>query len=203
MIELPESFLQMPRWWTEGADWLKGLAQAVERQCARWNLEVAGPIAHGSNAIVVPVARGDEELALRMSPPGTEIADQVRALRWWDGRGMVLLYDADVEAGAMLLERLSTSLTTRPVDESMAVLGQVMRRLAVPAPDDVICTGHAVAERSARLEPQWERLGRPFDVGVLREALKIAPRLAEPTSNLTVNGDSTPTRSSRDRGRSG
>ena len=22
MIELPESFLRMPRWWTEGADWL-------------------------------------------------------------------------------------------------------------------------------------------------------------------------------------
>jgi hypothetical protein len=31
VIELPESFLRMPRWWTEGADWLGGLTQAVER----------------------------------------------------------------------------------------------------------------------------------------------------------------------------
>jgi streptomycin 6-kinase len=152
-------------------------------------LEVAGPVAHGSNAIVVPVVRGGEELVLRMSPPGDEVADQVRALRWWDGRGMVLLYDADVEAGAMLLERLSTPLTTRPVDEAVAVLGQLMRRLAVPAPDDVLSTASIVARRSAELKPQWERLGRPFDIAVVREALRIAPGLAETTSDSAVNGD--------------
>ena len=189
MIELPESFLQMPRWWTEGAAWLGGLTEAVERQRQRWHLEVAGKVAHGSNAIVVPVRRAGEEFVLRMSPPGTEVADQVRALRWWDGRGMVLLYDADVEAGAMPLERLSTPLTTRPVDEAVAVLGQLMRRLAVPGPDDVLSTADIVARRSAELEPEWERLGRPFDVGVLREALRIAPLLAETTSELAVNGD--------------
>ena len=189
MIELPESFLRMPRWWTEGADWLGGLAQAVERQRLRWRLEVVGDVAHGSNAIVVPVMRAGEEFVLRMSPPGTEVADQVRALRWWDGRGMALLYDADVEAGAMLLERLSTPLTTRPVDEAVDVLGQLMRRLAVPGPDDALSTAEIVVRRSAELEPEWERLERPFDCGVLQEALSIAPRLAESTSELAVNGD--------------
>lgn len=179
----------MPRWWTEGAEWLRTLPKVVAEQCAAWRLEVAGPVAHGSNAIVVPVVRGGEELVLRMSPPGDEVADQVRALRWWDGRGMVLLYDADVEAGAMLLERLSTPLTTRPVDEAVAVLGQLMRRLAVPAPDDVLSTASIVARRSAELEPQWERLGRPFDIAVVREALRIAPGLAETTSDSAVNGD--------------
>ena len=179
----------MPRWWTEGADWLGGLAEAVERQRLRWQLEIIGEVAHGSNAIVVPVARAGEEFVLRMSPPGTEVADQARALRWWDGRGMALLYDADAEAGAMLLERLSTPLTTRPVDEAVAVLGQLMRRLAVPGPDDALSTADIVAQRSAELEPQWARLGRPFDIGLLQEALRIAPRLAETTSELAVNGD--------------
>lgn len=179
----------MPRWWTEGAEWLSGLTRSVEEQCTRWGLEVDGPVAHGSNAIVVPVVRGGAELVLRMSPPGREVEEQARALRWWDGRGMVLLYEADAEAGAMLLERLSTPLTTRPVDEAVAVLGQLMRRFAVPAPDEAPSTAAIVAQRSAELEPQWEQLGKPFDAGVLREALRVAPGLAETTSDLAVNGD--------------
>jgi streptomycin 6-kinase len=148
-------------------------------------LRVSGEVAYGSNAIVVPVG----EFVLRMTPPGPEVEEQVRALRWWDGRGMVVLYDADLDAGAMLLERLSTPLTTRPVDEAVAVLGQLMRRLAVPAPEDAPSTAVIVAERSAELEREWERLGRPFDVGILREALAVAPALAQTTSDLAVNGD--------------
>ncbi len=185
MIEVPAGFLGMPRWWREGAEWLEGLPRAVERQCSAWGLAVGGEVAYGSNAIVVPVARGGEEFVLRMSPPGPEVEEQVRALRWWDGRGMVLLYDA----GAMLLERLSTPLTTRPVDEAVAVLGQLMRRLAVPAPEDAPSTAEIVARRSAVLEREWTRLGRPFDVGILRAALDVVPALTETTSELAVNAD--------------
>ncbi|TCC31661.1 aminoglycoside phosphotransferase family protein [Kribbella speibonae] len=187
MIELPEEFLRMPRWWTEGADWLRELPRAVERQCRQWDLTVVGAVAHGSNAVVVPVTRGGEEFVLRMSPPGQEVAEQTWALRWWAGRGMAHLYDADVDAGAMLLERLFTPLTTRPVDEAVVVLGQLMRRLAVPAPADARSTAEIVTTRSAQLEPEWERLGRPFDEAILREALRVAP--TETTSTAAVNGD--------------
>ena len=187
MIELPETFLRMPRWWTEGQAWLESLPRAVDAQCARWGLTVAGPIAHGSNAIVVPVVRDCVELVLRMSPPGDEVSEHARALKWWDGRGMVQLWDDDAEAGAMLLERLSTPLTTRPIDEAIAVLGQLMRRLAVPGPDAARSTADLVTTRSAELEPQWERLGRPFDIAILREALSVAPY--ETSSTAAVNGD--------------
>lgn len=189
MIELPADFLRMPRWWTEGADWLRDLPKAVERQCAQWNLDIVGAVAHGSNAVVVPVRRGADEFVLRMSPPGNEVAEQARALRFWAGRGMAHLYDADVDAGAMLLERLSTPLTTRPVDEAVAVLGRLMRRLAVPGPDDVLSTAEIVSGRSAELEAQWIALGRPFPSGVLREALDVAPALSRTNSTAAVNGD--------------
>ncbi|MFI6827112.1 aminoglycoside phosphotransferase family protein [Kribbella sp. NPDC050241] len=189
MIDVPEGFRRMPRWWSDGSAWLDGLAQAVDQQTERWGLEVDGDVAYGSNALVVPVTRGGEEFVLRMNPPGPEVEEQTRALRWWDGRGMVMLYDADLEAGAMLLERLSTPLTTRPVAESVAVLGRLMRRLAVPAPDDAPSTAEIVARRASQLEPEWDRLGRPFDVNILRQALDVAPKLAETTSELAVNGD--------------
>lgn len=176
----------MPRWWREGEEWLAGLPGAVERQCAAWGVAVSGEVAYGSNAIVVPVGA---DRVLRMSPPGREVEELAHALGWWDGRGMVLMYDVDVEAGAMLLERLSTPLTTRPVEEAVAVLGQLMRRLAVPAPEDAPHTTDVVTRRSAELEAEWEQHGRPFDVGILREALAVAPQLAETASDHAVNGD--------------
>jgi streptomycin 6-kinase len=187
MIELPESFLSMPRWWSGGQDWLAGLPAAVEAQCELWGLQVDGAVSHGSNAIAVRVSRAGEPLVLRMTPPGPDVAEQVRALRWWDGRGTVRLYDVDLSRGAMLLERLGGSLLDEPVGEAMAVLGQLMRRLAVPAPLDVPSTN--VTSRAAKLEADWQRLGRPFDSALLSEALKIAPHLSETASNLAANGD--------------
>jgi streptomycin 6-kinase len=189
MIELPQTFLDMPRWWTDGKAWLEGLPAAVQAQCETWDLRVDGELAHGSNAIAVPVERDGESLILRMSPPGAEVVDQVRALRWWDGRGMVRLYDADAGRGAMLLERLGEPLSTRPVGEAVAVMGRLMRRLAVPAPADAHSTAQIAAHRSAQFEDQWNALGRPFDQRFLAAALDVAPALARSTAESAVNGD--------------
>ncbi|TCM49323.1 aminoglycoside phosphotransferase family protein [Kribbella sp. VKM Ac-2568] len=189
MIELPQTFLDMPRWWTDGKAWLEGLPAAVQAQCEAWNLQVDGELAHGSNAIAVPVERDGESLILRMSPPGAEVLDQVRALQWWDGRGTVRLYDADAGRGAMLLERLGEPLSTRPVGEAVAVMGRLMRRLAVPAPADAHSTAQIAADRGAQLEDQWNALGRPFDQRFLAAALEVAPALARSTAESAVNGD--------------
>ncbi len=188
MIKVPDGFRQMPRW-RGGTAWLDALPELVAAQCAAWSLQLSGTLAWGSNALVVPVVRGADEFVLRMSRPGHEVEAHVDALHWWDGRGMVYLYDADVAAGAMLLERLSTPLSTRPLDEAMAVLGRMMRRLAVPPHPEALSTGEIMRQRPAVMEKQWEELDRPFDVGFLRAALEIAPQLTEPAMDLSVNGD--------------
>ncbi|HEX6685980.1 MAG TPA: aminoglycoside phosphotransferase family protein [Candidatus Limnocylindrales bacterium] len=190
-ITLPPSFLDMPRWWTEGAEWLAELPRAIVRQCERWDLRVVAEPAHGSNAVVVPVERDGEALALRMTPPGTEVADQVGALRFWDGRGTVRLVDADLVHGAMLLERLAMhqTLADRPVDEAVAVLGRMMRRLAVPASSEVRSTAVTARDAADDLEPSWLRLHKPFDKAFLAEALNLATGLSTTGSTLAVNGD--------------
>jgi streptomycin 6-kinase len=190
-VTVPQSFLDMPRWWTEGAQWLADLPRAIARQCGKWDLRVVGQLAHGSNAVVVPVDRDGEALVLRMTPPGAGVADQVGALRFWDGRGTVRLIDADIDHGAMLLERLAMhqSLADRPVDEAVAVLGRMMRRLAVAAPSDVRSTAVIARTRADDLEPTWYRLHRPFDKAFLDEALNVAAGLSTTGSTLAVNGD--------------
>jgi streptomycin 6-kinase len=188
-VAVPQAFLDMPRWWTEGADWLAALPGLVRARCAAWGLTVDGEPAHGSNALVVPVSRGGERLVLRLAPPGDDTAGHVDALRFWAGRGTVELVDADPPAGAMLLERLGAPLREVAVGEAVAVLGAMMRRLAVPAPAAAPSTDSVVRARSARLEPQWHELGGPFDAAFLTEALRVAPRLSHTDSTAAVNGD--------------
>lgn len=190
-IEVPASFLAMPRWWTEGADWLAGLPALVAERCAVWDLVVDGPFLHGSNALVVPVLRGNERLVLRLSPPDAAFAAERDALRFWAGRGTVMLV-ADDDSGALLLERLDITgtLADEPLGVAMDELGRAMRRLAVEAPSDATCTVDVVRERLPELESQWESLGRPFDRALLDAALDAAlPLQRTATPETAVNGD--------------
>jgi streptomycin 6-kinase len=189
VIELPSSFLAMPRWWNEGQAWLASLPASVQSQCERWDLRLDGELAHGSNAIVLPVRRHGEPLALRMAPPGPDVTEQIHALRWWDGRGVVRLLEADPDRGAMLLERLASSLSDVPLAEAVGILGGLMRRLAVPADPMSLSTAEIAIGRGAELERDWERLGRPFDVAWLREAERLVATLATSNGSLAVNGD--------------
>ena len=152
-VSIPRSFLEMPRWWTEGTQWLADLPAIIDAQCQRWDLRVVGEPGHGSNALVLPVVRSGTDLVLRLNPPGDEVARHADALRFWAGRGTVHLVDADPEHGAILLERLETeSLRDRTVDEAIGVLGRMMRRLAVPAPTSAPSTADMVRSRAAQLE---------------------------------------------------
>jgi len=195
-ITVPASFQQMPRFW-DGGDrhWLTGLPDAVARRCRAWQLEPDGPLRHGSNAIAVPVRRGDELLVLRMTAPQPwpGVDREVAALAFWAGRGTVRLLDADADDAAMLLERLAMdgTLADVPIDEAVLVIGRLMRRLAVPPPpgDEVPSTGVVVAQRALELAGAWDRLGRPFDGAVLDRTLLVAARLEHPASDLAVNGD--------------
>jgi streptomycin 6-kinase len=190
-INIPQSFLDMPRWWTGGTQWLAALPKSIETQCATWDLDITGNPAHGSNAIAIPVTRNGEPFILRMTPPGQDVADQIRALRFWAGRGTVNLIQSDPDTGAMLLERLSMdeSLRRQPVANATAILGRIMRRLAIPAPPDVPSTADIVRTRAENLEQDWYRLHKPFDKALLTEALDIAAGLSVTDSDLAVNGD--------------
>jgi len=190
-VVVPESFAAMPRWWSEGTGWLDGLPGVVKEQCQRWDLRICGQPTHGSNAIVFPVLRGSEKFALRLTPPAAEVPDQVRALRFWDGRGTVRLFDADIPHGATLLELLSAreSLTDLVVSEAMAELGHMMRRLAVPGADFAESTATIAAGRSACLEREWDLLGQPFDQAFIAEAMRVSQALSTVTLDLAVNGD--------------
>lgn len=191
IIGIPQTYRDMPRWWHGGEAWLAALPDLIAATCARWRLEIDGPPMHGSNALVVPVTRDGEPLALRLTPPDANTAAEVRALRFWNGHGTVRLLDADVTTGASLLERLDGArpLSQRPLAEAVPIIARLVRRLAIPAPHDVPSTGDLVRDRLATMEEEWKRLGQPFERTILESALDAGQRLTTPLENLAVNGD--------------
>ncbi len=191
VIAIPQAYRDMPRWWHGGGDWLAALPGLATATCERWDLAPDGPPMYGSNALVVPVTRHGEPLALRLAPPDERTAAEVRALRFWNGQGTVLLLDADPGLGVSLLERLEGRhpLTRLPLARAMPVIARLVRRLAIPAPPDVPHTADLVRDRLAALEGEWTRLGQPFARAVLDAALDAGHALLDPDGNLAVNGD--------------
>ncbi|WP_460811226.1 aminoglycoside phosphotransferase family protein [Microlunatus endophyticus] len=194
VITVPDSFREMPRWWNDrrGRGWLEVLPSMVSDQCRRWGLEIDGSSLHGSNALVVPVRRGPQGYMLRLAPPGDDVDQEAAALRFWDGRGTVRLFDVDPISRAMLLERLdsSRSLQSEPLAAAVSVIAHLVGELAVPAPSDVLSTAAIAASHVEAFERDWLALGGPTPRHQLDIALRLAEERAEaPASNLAVDGD--------------
>ncbi|MET1007958.1 MAG: aminoglycoside phosphotransferase family protein, partial [Propionibacteriaceae bacterium] len=73
--------------------------------------------------------------------------------------------------------------------EAAPILGRMMTRLAVPAPDGARSTAAIAADRQTTMPADWQRLGRPFGERLLELALERARELSSTTSTTAVNGD--------------
>ena len=133
---------------------------------------------------MVRVRRGDERLALRMSPPGDDVATEAAALRFWDGRGTVRLVAVDGERRAQLLEWVTPgrSLDQLPLADTAPVVGGVLRRLAVEAPPDAPSTGDIIAADLPGWSRRWSALGRPGSERLLTAAIEAAEAVREPAT---------------------
>ncbi|WP_077489174.1 aminoglycoside phosphotransferase family protein [Sinomonas mesophila] len=167
-----------------GRAWLESVPTVFAERCADWGLTPELPPGRpgfaGMWAVVVPVRRRSERLALKLVRPHPEAALEPVALRLWDGAGAVRLVDADPASGALLLERLDPGrrLEDVPFPEAAAVWGALVRRLSIP--EDARAEWARLERIDARAEhwsdelpERWERLGRPFPRWLLEAALDV------------------------------
>jgi streptomycin 6-kinase len=136
-----------------GADWVASVPRLVAEALERWDLAVSGEVRTGWTAVVVPVLRGTQPLALKVGWPHRESALEHLALRTWGGRGAVRLVAALPSDGVLLLERLDADddLTGVWVDQACEVIGGVLHLLHVPAPPQVQRLADHLAPRLERM----------------------------------------------------
>jgi len=122
----------------EGAAWLAALPAMLDEYARRWELELEPAPWPFTYSVVLPARRADGTNAiLKLAPPEPEWRSGAEALRWFDGHGCARLLEAEVEAGALLLERLSPGTTLTQLDDderATSIAGRVMRELWRPLP---------------------------------------------------------------------
>lgn len=176
--------------------WLARLPGLVGDLCARWGLRVSGDPVHGYMALVVPVVRGDVRYALKVSWIDEETVSEAAALALWNGGGAVRLFGVDDAAGALLLEWLDPQRSLAEVDLSAAVpaAGRLLRRLAVPVPEQwparpVPGLRQWALRLAAELPGRWRAAGQPFTGYCLDAAVEVAAALAPRAGGLLANRD--------------
>lgn len=91
----------------DGRGWLQSLPSILEELSSSWDLSLMPPFQDMSFNYVAPATRRDgSEVVLKVGVPNPELVTEIAALKVFNGNGAVALYEADMELGALLLERL-------------------------------------------------------------------------------------------------
>jgi streptomycin 6-kinase len=193
LLSVPPNFAEftIARAGDTGRAWIERLPDVVADYCRQWSLVVDGAPMHGGMSLVVPVRQGDEPCVLKVGWVDESTTHEALALAAWNGHGTVRLFAAQPEAGVMLLERLNSqrSLCDVSMAEAVVLAGQLLRRLAIPAPEGIPLLKDVVARLSETLPDRWEQCGRPIAWRQLDRACQLAKELGSSAGHLLVNYD--------------
>ncbi len=177
-----------------GGEWAHRLPATIDACVHRWCLRVEPPFPDLSYNFAAPARRADGSPAvLKICFPDREFITEADALRLFAGRGAVQLLEADLEAGALLLERIEpgTSLVGLDDEAATSAAASVMRRLWRPVPADHRFP--TVTDWSAGLGRRRERFDGgtgPVPVRLVEEAERLFDELlASSAPPVLLHGD--------------
>jgi streptomycin 6-kinase len=137
---VPQAFVDhiaalAPEGGPSGAAWVKTLPALGDELGDEWDLVPDGDVRFGYTALVLPVLRRGERLALKLGWPHRDGDHEHLVLQRWSGRHAVRLLAARPSRSVLLLEWLDPArdLSDVWVEEACAVIGSVLGDLNVPA----------------------------------------------------------------------
>ncbi len=192
-----------------GRAWLARLPGIISHLEQAWSVTVGEALPGGKHAFVARARTTDgSPVVLKVAPPGTGFAGQIRVLAAARGRGYVRLLDADPEREAALLEPLGTSLADAAAssEQALDVMAATLRQAwQVPLPPgaqpaagtggDSPETNSKAGELIALIQELWTMLGRPCSARLVARALECAGRRQDadhPRSRILCHGDPHP-----------
>jgi streptomycin 6-kinase len=197
MMDLPESFKQtiVDLYAERGKSWLLELPDLIAEIESRWSIQVLPHFEELSYNYVAPVICADGvEAVLKLGVPNPEINTECEALRLYNGEGMVQIYTADLDRGALLIERIRPGrmLVELEDDErATSILANIMQQLWRLLPSDhpfphVTDWGKGLE----RLRPVFGGGTGPFPEHLVDFALGMyAEMRASPVNPVLLHGD--------------
>ncbi|MFW6097147.1 MAG: aminoglycoside phosphotransferase family protein [Chloroflexota bacterium] len=179
---------------SKGKVWLEQLPALLDSLCRRWSLAIEQPLRDLSYNFVAQARRPDgTPVMLKVGVPNDELLSEIAALRHYDGRGCVMLLEADAELGAMLLERLEpgTMLVALDDDRATRIAAEVMQTLWRPLPEaHSFVTTETWARGIARLRAAFDGGSGPFPPQLVDAAERLFPDLlASAEEPVLLHGD--------------
>ena len=90
--------------------WCAALPEMVQLYCLRWHLDLDKALTGNSSRVYIGRQHGNRGVILKLTPDRAIANEEAIALRAWAAtRHAVDLLDADLDAGALLLERIAKS----------------------------------------------------------------------------------------------
>src|SRR4051794_2792007 len=94
-------------WGNDGARWLTNLPRTLAEVAAAWELTVGAPFELSYHYVAAVTCADGTPAVLKLGVPGGgSLADEAPALAAFAGRGAVRMLRADLDVGALLLERI-------------------------------------------------------------------------------------------------
>jgi streptomycin 6-kinase len=173
------------RFGPEVAGWCAGLPALAGDLAARWGLRLGQAWPKGGTSVVLPCESDDGELlVLKLTPDLKIAADEAAALdAWMACRHVMTLHDADLDRGALLLERVlpGTRLANEPdrwpLEEAVPVLSGLWQE------PSGLGGGSGLSELRERAEFVFEITRRRLDLHPA-VAGRVPPELVEGSRSL-------------------
>lgn len=195
---IPANFIQTMHevYGAPGDAWIARLPGLLDALAARWGLRVQPPYPLSYN-YVAPATRADgAPVVLKCGYPNSELASEMAALAYYDGRGIARLLEKDERLGAMLLERVQpgTPLAEMEDDEQATrIIAEVMRQLWRPIPENAGAIHPSAAGWAKGLGRLRETFGGgagPFPTRLVEQAEALfAELLASSAEPVLLHGD--------------
>jgi streptomycin 6-kinase len=196
-VKIPTAFSQCVKelHGPTGTEWLDLLPSTLDELAQRWSLTLSPPFEPLSYNYVMPALRADgRPVVLKVGVPNPELSTEIEALRVFDGRGSVMLLEADPERGALLLECLEPgeALTILDDDEkatsiAVDVMQQLWREVPTEHPFPTVAKW---AEGLKRLRRTFDGGCGPFPEDLVEKAeASFKDLLADPHQSVLLHGD--------------
>lgn len=184
-----------------GRAWLAGLPGLVTDLEQEWGIDTGSPYTDGVAAWTAPATWPDgSDAVLKVSWPHREARGEAEALRFWEGDGAVRVLRSDHHRYALLLERCRPGSalggSRGSAEERLTAAASILRRLWSRRPIAGLALevlGDVTAEWAATVHERHERLGRPFDHGLVALGVELLTGLpTTSTRDVVVHGDFNP-----------
>ena len=198
LVELPQHLrLEIPtRFGDSGRAWLLGLQAVVDRLVNQWDLQPGYAYSRSNVSLAMRVESRDYGSAVLKIPSIVNEGHlEAAALSLWNVKGAVRLYAADVESGAMLLERCEPGDTLEScrdferIDDVTATIFHGLPRVPTDT-EQFPSLGQEMLRRARLARERFEEAGRPIDPSLMELAVSWAGDLAtDEVDPVLLHGD--------------